>query len=58
MVDWITVAFVVCVITSILGSIAVFLRNKKQIRLFFSIALFSLLIVVVLMIVLAASGGA
>lgn len=58
MTDLMTVSFIVCAITGILGSAAVFRRNKKQICLYFGLSLLSLLLVVVSMIVLARSGGA
>lgn len=57
MTDFMTVSFLVCAITGILGSVAVFRRNKKLIRLYFGLALLSLLCVVFAMIVLARSGG-
>lgn len=57
MADLINVAFIVCVLTAILGSVAVLLRKRKQIRLFFGIALLSLLIVVALMVALSVSSG-
>lgn len=57
MTDLMTVSFIVCAITGILGSVAVFRRNKKQIRLYFALSLISLLLVVVSTIVLARSGG-
>ncbi len=58
MADLINIAFIVCVITAILGSIALFLRKRKQIRLFFGLSLVSLLIVVALMVALSVSSGA
>lgn len=58
MADLINVAFIVCIITTILGSVALFLRKRKQTRLFFGIALLSLLIVVALMVALSVSSGA
>lgn len=58
MTDLINVAFIVCVITAVLGSVAVFLRKRKQIRWFFGLSLLSLLVVVALMVALSVSSGA
>ncbi|NGZ74481.1 hypothetical protein [Saccharibacillus alkalitolerans] len=58
MADLMIVSFIVCAVTGMLGSAALFRRNKKQTRLYFGIALLSLLLVAVAMIALARSGAA
>ncbi|WP_018977635.1 hypothetical protein [Saccharibacillus kuerlensis] len=57
MSDLMIVSFIICAVTGVLGSVAVFRREKKLIRLYFSLALLSLLLVVISMIILARSNG-
>ncbi|MDO3412829.1 hypothetical protein QWJ34_23890 [Saccharibacillus sp. CPCC 101409] len=57
MADLMSISFFVFAVSVVLGSIAVVRRSRKQVRLFFGIALVCVLLIIVSLVALASSGG-